>query len=79
MPDLASLLSIAAGVLVVTVALVGFLGWRLSRPFVYGDQHFIRLDAVSLTLASVDLSSGPPVKQDGPPRRYQPMPLADLA
>jgi hypothetical protein len=44
MPDLASVLSIAAGVIVVTVALVGFLGWRLSRPFVYGDQHFIQSD-----------------------------------
>ena len=44
MPNLASLLSIVAGVLVVTVALVGFLGWRLSRPFVFGDQRFTRSD-----------------------------------
>ena len=55
MPDLASVLSIAAGVIVVTVALVGFLGWRLSRRFVYGDQRFTdQTDTSRIVNATID-------------------------
>jgi hypothetical protein len=39
-PNLVWLLSIVAGALVVAIALVGFLSWRLSRSFVEGDEHF---------------------------------------
>src|SRR5436190_2085793 len=49
---------------------------RVRRP----AFHPIRLTlAVSLTLPSMDAVERSPVKQDGLPRRYQPMPLADLA
>ena len=39
-PNLVWLLSIVAGALVVAIALVGFLSWRLSQSFVEGDGHF---------------------------------------
>ena len=39
-PNLVWILSIVAGALIVAIALVGFLSWRLSQSFVDGGEHF---------------------------------------